>query len=96
MRRSTLPFGGLQLVLTGDFCQLEGVNGDYCFKSETWSKLNLRTVYLHKQIRQDGDLEFQNMLYKLRYGNYCFEIDCIMSNIFDIFIDYLLNHISDI
>ena len=68
MRRSTLPFGGLQLVLTGDFCQLEGVNGDYCFKSETWSKLNLRTVYLHKQIRQDGDLEFQNMLYKLRYG----------------------------
>jgi len=68
MRRSTLPFGGLQLVLTGDFCQLEGVNGDYCFKSDTWSKLNLRTVYLHKQIRQDGDLEFQNMLYKLRYG----------------------------
>jgi len=69
VRRSTLPFGGLQLVLTGDFCQLEGVNGDYCFKSETWSKLNLRTVYLHKQIRQDGDLEFQNMLSKLRYGN---------------------------
>jgi ATP-dependent DNA helicase PIF1 len=68
MRRSNLPFGGLQLVLTGDFCQLEGVNGDYCFKSEIWSTLNLRTVYLHKQIRQDGDLEFQNMLSKLRYG----------------------------
>jgi len=68
MRRSNLPFGGLQLVLTGDFCQLEGVNGDYCFKSEIWSTLKLRTVYLHKQIRQDGDLEFQNMLSKLRYG----------------------------
>jgi len=68
MRRDTNPFGGLQLVLTGDFCQLEGVNGDYCFKSEIWSKLNLRTVYLHKQIRQDGDIEFQNMLSKLRFG----------------------------
>jgi DNA replication protein DnaC len=68
MRRSKKPFGGLQLVLTGDFCQLEPVSGDYCFSSPIWSELKLKTIYLHKLIRQDGDLIFQSMLKKLRYG----------------------------
>lgn len=62
------PFGGLQIVLTGDFCQLEPVSGDYCFKSETWDKCNLTTIYLNKMIRQDGDVKFQKMLMKLRFG----------------------------
>jgi len=68
MRKNTKPFGGLQIVLTGDFCQLEPVSGDYCFKSTVWSELKLKIVYLHKLIRQDGDLKFQNILSKLRYG----------------------------
>jgi DNA replication protein DnaC len=68
MRKNKKPFGGLQIVLTGDFCQLEPVSGDYCFSSPIWSKLNLKTIYLHKLIRQDGDLVFQSMLKKLRYG----------------------------
>jgi ATP-dependent DNA helicase PIF1 len=68
MRKNKNPFGGLQIVLTGDFCQLEPVSGDYCFSSPIWSKLNLKTIYLHKLIRQDGDLVFQSMLKKLRYG----------------------------
>jgi len=68
VRYCSKPFGGLQLVLTGDFCQLEPVAGDYCFKSEIWEKLNLETIYLNKMIRQDGDTKFQKMLMKLRYG----------------------------
>lgn len=68
IRKSLKPFGGIQLVLTGDFCQLEPVSGDYCFKSKVWSKLELKTIYLHKLIRQDGDIKFQNILSKLRYG----------------------------
>lgn len=68
IRKSNKPFGGLQLVLTGDFCQLEPVEGDFCFKSELWSSLNLKTIYLHKLIRQDGDKEFQKMLSQFRYG----------------------------
>ena len=68
VRYNSKPFGGLQLVLTGDFCQLEPVSGDYCFKSEVWDKLKLDTIYLHKMIRQDGDTKFQKMLMKLRYG----------------------------
>ena len=68
VRKNNKPFGGLQLVLTGDFCQLEPVSGDYCFKASEWKQLNLKTVYLHKLIRQDGDLLFQNILSKVRYG----------------------------
>jgi hypothetical protein len=68
IRKNNKPFGGLQLVLTGDFCQLEPVLGDYCFKAKEWKELNLKTVYLHKLIRQDGDLVFQNILSKVRYG----------------------------
>lgn len=68
VKYNSKPFGGIQLVLTGDFCQLEPVSGDYCFKSEIWEKLNLDTVYLNKMIRQDGDTKFQKMLMKLRYG----------------------------
>jgi len=67
-RYNSKPFGGLQLVLTGDFCQLEPVAGDYCFKSELWDKLNLDTIYLNKMVRQDGDKKFQKMLMQLRYG----------------------------
>jgi ATP-dependent DNA helicase PIF1 len=68
LRRSSKPFGGLQLVLTGDFCQLEPVNGEYCFLSDVWKKINMETIYLHKLIRQDGDTKFQKMLSKFRYG----------------------------
>jgi len=68
IRRDPKPFGGLHVVFTGDFCQLEPVSGGYCFKTDEWSRTNLKTVYLHKLIRQDGDLIFQNMLSKLRYG----------------------------
>jgi len=68
LRKNDKPFGGIQLVLTGDFCQLEPVSGDYCFKSKVWSSLELKIIYLHKLIRQDGDIKFQNILSKLRYG----------------------------
>jgi ATP-dependent DNA helicase PIF1 len=64
------PFGGIQVVLTGDFCQLAPVSGDYAFKSNVWSELNLKIIYLTKLIRQDGDLKFQKILSDARYG-YC-------------------------
>lgn len=68
VRYNSKPFGGLQIVLTGDFCQLEPVTGDYCFTSELWNKLNLDIIYLNKMIRQDSDSKFQKILMKLRYG----------------------------
>ena len=68
LRKNKEPFGGLQIILTGDFFQLPPVQGDYCFKSKVWKELNPRIVELTDQIRQDGDLEFQRILTEARWG----------------------------
>jgi ATP-dependent DNA helicase PIF1 len=68
IRKDPRPFGGLQLVLTGDMFQLPPVSGDYCFKSKTWKELNLKIVELTEQVRQDGDKEFQQILTEARWG----------------------------
>jgi len=67
-RKSTLQFGGIQLIITGDFCQLESVSGDFCFNSYSWNKLNLEVIYLNKMIRQNNDKKLRNALNDLRYG----------------------------
>ena len=63
-----LPFGGIQVILVGDFCQLSPVTGDYCFKSEEWEKLNLSNVVLTELIRQKDDILFQKILQEIRFG----------------------------
>src|SRR6056297_906519 len=51
-RKSKLPFGGIQVVLAGDFFQLppvsRGIKAEFAFKSSTWKELNLRICYLTK------------------------------------------------
>lgn len=69
IRKNSKPFGGLQVLLTGDFCQLEPVEGTYCFKAEDWSKLEMEIIYLKNMIRQNKDKEFQKILLELRNGN---------------------------
>lgn len=68
------PFGDLQLILSGDFCQLKPVNNTYCFLSKIWIKLNLNTTILKEQIRQSDDVKFQQILSKLRFGEVSKEI----------------------
>lgn len=62
------PFGGLQVVLVGDFAQLKSVEGEYCFKADVWKRANIVTVDLEKSMRQKDDTEFQDMLEELRWG----------------------------
>lgn len=65
----TLPFGGLQLILCGDFFQLPPVSSDkYLFESDLWNNISLQTVYLHTIERQSDDKEFQYVLNNIRYG----------------------------
>ena len=66
--RHANPFGNIQVVLCGDFCQLEPVNGTYCFLSEVWNDLKLNVIFLNKMIRQLNDKNFQKILRNLRYG----------------------------
>lgn len=71
IRDSKKPFGGLQLVLVGDFCQLLPVQGNYCFLSDLWKTINLTCIQLTKLIRQQDDEEFQKILQEIRFGKCC-------------------------
>lgn len=56
IKQSILPFGGIQIVLCGDFFQLPPVNGQneknkYAFKSDAWNKSELKICYLEEQHR---------------------------------------------
>ncbi|CUM68619.1 uncharacterized protein PRCAT00006346001 [Priceomyces carsonii] len=72
LRKNTKPFGGIQVVCTGDFFQLPPVNKDgaieFCFQSPAWKKVIAKTVLLKQVFRQRGDNELIDMLNALRYG----------------------------
>lgn len=67
VRGNCRPFGGVQVILCGDFCQLPPVEGEFCFLSDLWSKMN--TIVLTELVRQQEDVLFQKMLSELRWGN---------------------------
>lgn len=62
------PFGGVQVILCGDFCQLPPVDGQFCFLADVWKKASIETVVLEELVRQDSDTTFQRMLKELRWG----------------------------
>lgn len=68
IRGNPMPFGGVQVVLSGDFCQLPPVSGNYCFLSNIWKKADIQTVVLEELVRQDKDTRFQEILRELRWG----------------------------
>lgn len=73
IRQNIQPFGGLQVILVGDFFQLPPVNrgGDdegqeqFAFTSLAWSALNLFVCYLSEQHRQE-DVAFLELLTSVR------------------------------
>jgi ATP-dependent DNA helicase PIF1 len=68
MRRCERAFGGIQLVFSGDFCQLPPVKTDvYCFEGETWKACNLEVVQLTQNMRQSDPL-FMKILSEVRMG----------------------------
>ncbi|HVW82549.1 MAG TPA: AAA family ATPase [Candidatus Paceibacterota bacterium] len=77
IRRSERPFGGLQLVLVGDFFQLPPVlrrssgGGErqslFCYDSAAWRELNPLICYLGEQHRQE-DREYLEVLSAIRRG----------------------------
>lgn len=62
------PFGGIQIILIGDFCQLAPVNGIYCFLSKLWEQSNIKVVLLEELVRQNDDILFQQILQIIRKG----------------------------
>jgi ATP-dependent DNA helicase PIF1 len=68
VRVSEEVFGGIQLLLVGDFCQLPPVQGNYCFTSPLWNKIDMQTIQLTQSMRQKNDEEFQQILAEVRFG----------------------------
>ena len=73
VRRRNVPFGGVQVILVGDFLQVPVVSRSsekfFCFESEIWSELNIQTHILDEIIRQDSEGEFAKILNKIRLGS---------------------------
>lgn len=74
IRGGTRPFGGIQLVLTGDFYQLppvsqetEGPSTEFCFQSPLWASAVPVQIELTHVFRQT-DLEFVALLQEVRKG----------------------------
>lgn len=64
------PFGGTQVVLSGDFFQLPPVgklmqNTSFAFYSPVWDRLNVKVCYLETEYRQE-DEEFLSILNEIR------------------------------
>jgi ATP-dependent DNA helicase PIF1 len=80
VRKRTDVFGGLQLILTGDFLQLPCVDSDkFCFDAKTWESCIGDVVYLQEIIRQDNK-EFQNILNKVRVGDIDEEVKNLLNS----------------
>ena len=72
MKKNSLPFGGIQVICSGDFFQLPPVRKDkiesYCFEAETWNQVITETITLTEIMRQKNPV-FQNLLKRARYGS---------------------------
>ena len=81
VRKSSKPFGGIQLVLSGDFFQLPPVSLNRCgfaFESTAWKKSSVRMVELREVVRQSGDDTFIGLLNQIRIGQCPIEITNVL------------------
>lgn len=71
LKRSPDPFGGMQVVLSGDFFQLppvgRGAEVQFAYVSPAWQEGDIRTCYLSEQHRHD-DITLTGILNELRSG----------------------------
>jgi ATP-dependent exoDNAse (exonuclease V) alpha subunit len=74
VRETAAPFGGLQVIFSGDFFQLPPVtrssdeprdSSPFAYNSRAWQDLDPAIIYLQEQYRQSDD-EFLDILNKIR------------------------------
>jgi len=72
IKKNTLPFGGIQVIATGDFFQLPPVQAHnsitkFAFEANAWLPVITKTILLKKVWRQ-ADEEFVDILNEMRSG----------------------------
>lgn len=74
IKKNTEPFGGMQVILCGDFFQLPPVSrigepeAKFVYYSESWKEGNFVVCYLHENYRQSND-PILKILNELRANN---------------------------
>ncbi len=74
VRENPEPFGGVQVVMSGDFYQLPPVNradsrsGGFITSSDIWAQSVFDVCYLEKQYRQTNDQLYTDILNGIRAG----------------------------
>jgi len=66
-RNNPKVFGGMKVIMVGDFYQLPPVKGDFAFESDVFNLDDMAVCYLHEQHRQD-DKVFNDILTGIRAG----------------------------
>lgn len=72
MKRNEDPFGGMQIVLSGDFFQLppigqRGAEVEFVTASDAWKSMDVRVCYLDEQFRHN-DNTLESILGEMRSG----------------------------
>ena len=75
MRKTDRPFGGLQLIVTGDFLQLPPVIKNlrpgmkrFAFETESWKRCFSRHQYELTHVFRQSDRDFVDVLQDVRHG----------------------------
>jgi ATP-dependent DNA helicase PIF1 len=76
-RRCDRPFGGIQVIMTGDFAQLPPIvsendpdTGAFCFESRIWGEtFSRKNQYELKNIHRQSDPQYKSLLLKIRLGD---------------------------
>ncbi len=78
--KNNKPFGGIQIIMSGDFFQLPPVNSQYfCFESLNF--LNCFTdIYCFNKIYRQSDVEFKKILINMRIGKISKQAISILNN----------------
>ena len=75
VRKNDTPFGGIQVILCGDFFQLPPINrggsrfGGFVVSSNVWQEMDLAICYLDENFRQGEDDDLTEILNALRAGD---------------------------
>lgn len=81
IRNNNMPFGGIQVIATGDFYQLPPVKSNkFCFESKSWD-LVFNTMIELTEIYRQKDFKFKKILNEIRYGKISKETETEIENL---------------
>lgn len=63
-----IPFGGIQVILCGDFFQLPPVHDRFVFTSPIWQQMTLPVISLTAPVRHRNDMRWFHILNRIRIG----------------------------